>query len=92
MKENKERINDYQRGAEREERHDSNYITSKPSGDNDWLAGGIHAVVKPEFAISGTFLSKFLHQSCLWDSQLKACRGNDWQFLLMNRIVDTEKC
>lgn len=49
------------------------FFFCKPSGENELHAGGNQADVKPEFAISVTFLSKFLHQSCFWDSQLKAC-------------------
>lgn len=64
----------------------------QPSGDNDWHAGGSQAVVKPDLAISGTFLSKLLHHSCFWDSQLKACMDNSWTFLLTNRTYDTDQC
>lgn len=49
-------------------------LAHQPSGAKEWVAGGNHADENPDFAISGTLLSKFVHQSCLWDSQLKACR------------------
>lgn len=53
-----------------------NLLLYQPSGANELVGGGNQADVKPDFAISGTFCSKFLHQSCLWDSQLKACEEN----------------
>lgn len=40
-------------------------LSSKPSGEKELVAGGNHTDVNPDFAISGTFRSKFLHQSCL---------------------------
>lgn len=62
--------------AQRQQLKRLKHFNFQPSGANEWHTGGSQAVVIPDFAISGTFISKFLHQSCLWDSQLNACMYN----------------
>lgn len=65
----------------------NNLILFQPSGANELVGGGNQADVKPDFAISGIFWSKFFHQSCLWDSQLKACKVNYHNIIIWLNIL-----